>query len=137
MRNKKVTGIERLKVRYGRMFVLPWTIGLLLFFLVPLFTSIAYAFCNVSLVNDKMLEFVGLEHFKYLLNDDPNFMDNIKDVALGYHHSAAITNNNELYLWGYNSNGQLGDGTKTNRKTPVKIMDNVAQVSLGGNVSGI
>ena len=90
MRNKKVTGIERLKVRYGRMFVLPWTIGLLLFFLVPLFTSIAYAFCNVSLVNDKMLEFVGLEHFKYLLNDDPNFMDNIKDAVTSFVYSLPI-----------------------------------------------
>ncbi|MBQ3546903.1 MAG: sugar ABC transporter permease [Clostridia bacterium] len=90
MRNKKVTGIERLKVRYGRMFVLPWTIGLLLFFLVPLFSSIAYAFCNVSLVNDKMLSFVGFEHFKYLINDDPNFMDNIKDAVTSFVYSLPI-----------------------------------------------
>jgi len=90
MRNKKVTGIERLKVRYGRMFVLPWTIGLLLFFLVPLFSSIAYAFCNVSLVNDKMLTFAGLEHFKYLLNEDPNFMNNIKDAVASFTYSLPI-----------------------------------------------
>lgn len=90
MRNKKVTGIERLKVRYGRMFVLPWTIGLLLFFLVPLFSSIAYAFCNVSLVNDKMLTFAGIEHFKYLLNEDPNFMNNIKDAVASFTYSLPI-----------------------------------------------
>lgn len=90
MRNKKVTGIERLKVRYGRMFVLPWTIGLLLFFLVPLFTSIAYAFCNVSLVNDKMLTFVGFEHFTYLIGKDPNFLDNIKEAVTSFVYSLPI-----------------------------------------------
>ncbi len=90
MRNKKVTGIERLKVRYGRMFVLPWTIGLLLFFLVPLFSSIAYAFCNVSLVNDKMLTFVGIEHFKYLIGEDPNFLDNIKEAVTSFVYSLPI-----------------------------------------------
>lgn len=90
MRNKKVTGIERLKVRYGRMFVLPWTIGLLLFFLVPLFTSIAYAFCNVSLADDNMLSFVGFEHFKYLIKSDPNFLDNIGEAVTSFIYSLPI-----------------------------------------------
>ena len=90
MRNKKVTGIERLKVRYGRMFVLPWTIGLLLFFLVPLFTSIAYAFCNVSLADDKMLSYVGFEHFKYLINSDPNFIDNIGEAVSSFIYSLPV-----------------------------------------------
>lgn len=90
MRNKKVTGIERLKVRYGRMFVLPWTIGLLLFFIVPLVTSIAYAFSDVSLVNDKMLTFAGLKHFRYLMNDDPNFMDNIAEAVGSFVYSLPI-----------------------------------------------
>ena len=35
-------------------------------------------------------------------------------------------------MWGWNFHGQLGDGTTTDRYTPVKIMDNVASVSLGG-----
>lgn len=90
MRNKKVTGIERLKVRYGRMFVLPWTIGLLLFFLVPLFTSIAYAFCNVSLADDNMLSFVGFEHFRYLIKSDPNFLDNIGEAVTSFIYSLPI-----------------------------------------------
>lgn len=90
MRNKKVTGIERLKVRYGRMFVLPWTIGLLLFFLVPLFTSIAYAFCNVSLADDNMLSFVGFEHFNYLIKSDPNFLDNIGEAVTSFIYSLPI-----------------------------------------------
>ena len=55
----------------------------------------------------------------------------VKYVALGYYHSAAITKDGSLYIWGCNSYGQLGDGTTTDRYTPIKIMDNVASVSLG------
>lgn len=90
MRNKKVSGIERLKVRYGRMFALPWTIGLLLFFLIPLVESIAYAFSNVSLVNEDMLSFAGLEHFKYLLQEDPNFLDNMAEAVTSFLYSLPI-----------------------------------------------
>ena len=59
----------------------------------------------------------------------------VKYIALGYYHSAAITKDGSLYMWGYNRSGQLGDGTTTDRYTPVKIMDNVASVSLGGSHS--
>ncbi len=90
MRNKKARGIERLKVRYGRMFSIPWAIGFLLFFLVPLVESIAYAFSNVSLVDEDMLQFVGLEHFKYLLQEDPNFIDNLAEAVTSFVYSLPI-----------------------------------------------
>ena len=59
----------------------------------------------------------------------------VKYIALGYYHSVAITKDGSLYMWGYNRSGQLGDGTTTDRYTPIKIMDNVASVSLGGSHS--
>lgn len=90
MRNKKAAGVERLKVRYGRMFVLPWTIGLILFFMVPLVESIAYAFSNVSLVSENMLTFTGLEHFKYLFQEDPNFLDNMAEAVISFVYSLPI-----------------------------------------------
>lgn len=52
-------------------------------------------------------------------------------VSLGSEHSAAITENGDLYMWGSNGNGQLGDGTTIDKKTPTKIMSNVKLVSLG------
>ena len=55
----------------------------------------------------------------------------VKYVALGDRHSAAITKDGSLYMWGYNLLGQLGDGTTTNKYIPVKVMDNVVSVSLG------
>ena len=90
MRRRKATGIERLKVRYGRMFVIPWTIGFILFFLVPLVESIAYAFSNVSLVDENMLTFAGFEHFRYLIKDDLNFIDNLKDAVISFIYSLPI-----------------------------------------------
>ncbi len=52
-------------------------------------------------------------------------------VSLGRYHSAAITEDGSLYLWGDNWYGQLGNGTEEDSATPIKIMDNVAAVSLG------
>ena len=59
----------------------------------------------------------------------------VKYVALGGSHSAAITKDGSLYMWGDNVYGELGDGTITDRNIPVKIMDNVTSVSLGGTHS--
>ena len=39
-------------------------------------------------------------------------------------------------MWGNNYYGELGDGTTEDRHTPVKVMDNVVSVSLGGDRSG-
>jgi alpha-tubulin suppressor-like RCC1 family protein len=36
-------------------------------------------------------------------------------------HSCGITTAGRVYCWGFNENGQLGDGTTTNRSAPVKV----------------
>ncbi len=59
----------------------------------------------------------------------------IRQVSLGYYHSAAITENGDLYTWGRNYAGQLGNGTKDNSDIPVKIMSNIKAVSLGSGHS--
>jgi len=42
-------------------------------------------------------------------------------VAAGAHHSLALTSDGKVWAWGRNYYGQLGDGTKTNRLTPVQV----------------
>ena len=77
-------------------------------------------------------------------NTPVKIMDNVKFVSLGSNlnasseadnHSAVITEGGELFLWGCNSSGQIGDGTHESKSEPVKIMDNVRSVSLGYNHS--
>ena len=62
-------------------------------------------------------------------------MANVSAVSLGSYHSAAITADGSLWMWGANNHGQLGNGTKVESNVPVKIMDNVASVSLGWDYS--
>lgn len=54
--------------------------------------------------------------------------NNVIDVALGNGYTLFVDNDNVLWAVGRNHFGQLGDGTTTDRITPVKIMDGVARV---------
>ena len=42
-------------------------------------------------------------------------------VSGGTYHSLAVGADGNTYAWGYNSSGQLGDGTTTSRTTPVMV----------------
>jgi alpha-tubulin suppressor-like RCC1 family protein len=60
---------------------------------------------------------------------------NWKQVSCGGYHTAAIKTDGTLWTWGFNSSGQLGDNTATNRSTPVTTFaggTNWKQVSCGG-----
>lgn len=80
---KKSRGIESLKKRYGMFFTAHWTFGLIVFFLVPLISSLAYSFSNVTIVpGGTELNFVGFKHFIYLLSKDAQFVNNLRDDLL-------------------------------------------------------
>jgi alpha-tubulin suppressor-like RCC1 family protein len=36
-------------------------------------------------------------------------------------HDCAVTTTGETFCWGYNLDGQLGDGTRTHRSRPVYV----------------
>ncbi len=42
-------------------------------------------------------------------------------VASGDRHSIALRNDGTVWTWGHNGHGQLGDGTTTDRNTPVPV----------------
>lgn len=42
-------------------------------------------------------------------------------VNVGYEHGGAIRSDGSLWTWGRNNYGQLGDGTRTTRSSPVQI----------------
>jgi len=66
-----------------------------------------------------------------------NIKAGVSAIASGANNSAAITTNGSLYVWGMGHSGQIGNGYFINQHTPVKIMDNVAQVSISGGVFNV
>lgn len=47
------------------------------------------------------------------------------DVAAGDNFSIATRNTDTVWVWGNNSNGQVGDGTRTSRSLPVQLNSNL------------
>ena len=55
-----------------------------------------------------------------------------------YEHTCALLTSGTLKCWGYNGYGQLGDGTTTDRATPVSVgsLTGLTDFDLGGHSSG-
>jgi alpha-tubulin suppressor-like RCC1 family protein/putative cell wall-binding protein len=53
-------------------------------------------------------------------------MGSVLDAATGYGNFLAIAENGEVWAWGNNYEGTLGDGTKIERKDPIKTLVNTA-----------
>ncbi len=71
---KKNRGIEQIKSQYGRMFVLPWEIGILIFFLIPLIQSIWYSFTEMTVTSGGANTiFKGIANYKEILFSDPHY----------------------------------------------------------------
>jgi len=58
----------------------------------------------------------------------------LKAIAGGQLHSLALKEDGTVLAWGYNEQGQLGDGTNTSSSTPVQVQD---PNDLSGYLSGV
>lgn len=63
----------------------------------------------------------------------PSLSNVKKIVAGGNAFSMALKNDGTLWAWGNNEDGQLGDGSITNKLTPVQIISNVIDIAAGHN----
>ncbi|KAK3097022.1 hypothetical protein FSP39_005665 [Pinctada imbricata] len=59
----------------------------------------------------------------------------VKCVAAGYRHSAAVTEEGELYTWGEGDYGRLGHGDSNSKNFPTRVqnIDVVGQVACGSS----
>ena len=62
--------------------------------------------------------------------------ETISRVFLGFSHTAALSTDDRIFIWGRNDDGQLGDGTTTSRLTPVEITDRFT-LATGETIIGI
>ena len=66
-------------------------------------------------------EFLELEK-KVAKKTNKKLGDFIISVSGGGQHSLALKADGTVWAWGLNKNGQLGDGSTSNRNTPVQII---------------
>lgn len=59
----------------------------------------------------------------------------IKSIAAGYTHTCAIASDNNVYCWGINAFGSLGNNTTTNSSVPVAV--NTSGVLSGKTIKAI
>ena len=62
----------------------------------------------------------------------------ITAISAGNNHACALLNTGGMKCWGYNGNGHIGDGTTTNRSTPVNVSgltSGVSAIAAGQNAS--
>ena len=64
-------------------------------------------------------------------------LDDIKDIAAGYYYNLALDAEGNVWAWGYNGYGQLGNGTTENKYIPTKIekLKDIKKVYISGNTS--
>lgn len=66
---------ERRKMLAGFLFVTPWILGVIAFYLRPLVISMQYSLSDVSLAQDSLvITPVGLENYIQLFRSDPDFV---------------------------------------------------------------
>lgn len=77
MKKRKVKSLETLKSRYGYIFLAPWIVGMLIFFIVPILQSAYFSFADITIGDGAITKFVGLENINYLLFKDTKYVNNL------------------------------------------------------------
>lgn len=96
---KKASSLMKKQQRAGLLFVLPWIIGFLLFFLRPLAESLWFSFNDVTMSPSGMeASFVGLGNYDYLLLRDSAFLTNLWTVTLSMIQQVAICTILSLFI---------------------------------------
>lgn len=75
---KNLKDFTRKKQMYGRMFILPWEIGFVLFFLQPLIQSLVFVFSSVTVDFEAgvfITKWNGIENIRYFLYEDTEYVN--------------------------------------------------------------
>ncbi len=67
-KTKKKLAFKKKKIVTAYLFILPWVLGLIIFFLPPVIDTLYSSFCNYSIDRSTGMTFIGLDNFKTLFN---------------------------------------------------------------------
>lgn len=85
---KSKRGIERKRAIYGRMFILIWEIGFLIFFMIPLVQSIVFSFSDVNVdIGGFTTQFVGTKNYKYAFYEQAYYTANLTEAISNFVYS--------------------------------------------------
>lgn len=86
MKAKKYRTLSQQKSRYGWLFISPWLIGTVMFFLFPLYRSLLISFFKILNVTEFTLEAAGLTFYQQALFDNtqyvPLLMESLRDLFI-------------------------------------------------------
>lgn len=78
--------------------------------------------CVVAIVQLSMNIFVQARAFnQHSQSTNIDFLNNFTDVSNGLYHSCGLTATGDVYCWGLNTSGQLGNGTLIDSTVPVAV----------------
>lgn len=77
-KNKNQKTLEKTRANWGRIFILPWLVGFVYFFAIPLISSFWYTLNTIELGAGGLdLQWAGLENYIYAFAKDAKFTRNI------------------------------------------------------------
>lgn len=79
---RPVLNMRRQRILWGWLFLSPWIIGFIAFYLLPMIASLVFTFTNFDLTRPNDIAFVGLRNWQQLLRD-PNVGISLRNT-LGY-----------------------------------------------------
>lgn len=78
---KRRLSFEKKTAVWGIIFLLPWLLGLIFFFLRPLIMTFYYSVCSMEVTSNGFKgTFIGLDNFKYALSVDPDFTKKLAEA---------------------------------------------------------
>ena len=80
-RRPKRLGIDRRRSLEAYIFLIPWLIGVCLFFAYPIFVSVRLAFSDIVEFKGLKTSWVGFENFRYIFFYDINFVPTFLKVV--------------------------------------------------------
>lgn len=97
-KSKRPASMEKLRAKQGFVFVIPWLLGFVVFFLYPAIQSLWYAFSKSSPIDDIengifayiSEKFSGMGNLKYIWLEDPNFTTNLYESIGDFFYSLPI-----------------------------------------------